>query len=298
MGDAPAMLDGTLAGDVGFDPLGFAKTKTDLTTYREAEIKHGRLAMLAAAGWPVSELMDRKIAALFGLPGVLDESGRVPSVLNGGMDKISIFYWGFCLVLAAGVDVYGLNRASNVKGYTPGDLGFDPLGFYPKDDKGKKWMQTAEIKNGRIAMIAITAFAFQEFASHVAVIDEVPFLFKPFWALGGDATNAGYVAPPDVAAPAAVMEPPPIFEPEYPLGGVAESAAEATSDAASSAASSAVTESPPAIPDAVSSAAADTTTAASVEAAPAIKPEITDLATANKRIAELEAKLSALGVSP
>merc|ERR1712176_1462875 len=198
---------------------------------------------------------------------------------NGGMDKISIFYWGFCLVLAAGVDVYGLKRASNVKGYTPGDLGFDPLGFYPKDDKGKKWMQTAEIKNGRIAMIAITAFAFQEFASHVAVIDEVPFLFKPFWALGGDATNAGYVAPPDVAAPAAVMEPPPIFEPEYPLGGVAESAAEATSDAASSAAS-------------------DTTTAASVEAAPAIKPEITDLATANKRIAELEAKLSALGVSP
>ena len=33
----PAALDGSLAGDVGFDPLGFAKTKEDLMNYREAE---------------------------------------------------------------------------------------------------------------------------------------------------------------------------------------------------------------------------------------------------------------------
>jgi phage tail sheath protein FI len=42
----PAALDGSLVGDVGFDPLGFAKTKSDLLNNREAEIKHGRLAML------------------------------------------------------------------------------------------------------------------------------------------------------------------------------------------------------------------------------------------------------------
>jgi Chlorophyll A-B binding protein len=42
----PTALDGSLVGDVGFDPLGFAKTKADLVNYREAEIKHGRLAML------------------------------------------------------------------------------------------------------------------------------------------------------------------------------------------------------------------------------------------------------------
>ena len=40
----PATLDGSLAGDAGFDPLGFAKTKKDLYKYRDAEIKHGRLA--------------------------------------------------------------------------------------------------------------------------------------------------------------------------------------------------------------------------------------------------------------
>jgi Chlorophyll A-B binding protein len=44
----PPALDGSLVGDVGFDPLGFAKTKDDLLNYREAEIKHARLAMLVS----------------------------------------------------------------------------------------------------------------------------------------------------------------------------------------------------------------------------------------------------------
>lgn len=48
---APLILDGTLAGDVGFDPLGFAKSSKTLYWMREAEVKHGRLAMLAAVGW-------------------------------------------------------------------------------------------------------------------------------------------------------------------------------------------------------------------------------------------------------
>lgn len=44
----PAALDGSMAGDVGFDPLGFAKNSEDLMNYREAEIKHARLAMLVS----------------------------------------------------------------------------------------------------------------------------------------------------------------------------------------------------------------------------------------------------------
>jgi hypothetical protein len=44
----PPALDGSLVGDVGFDPFGFAKTKDDLLNYREAEIKHARLAMLVS----------------------------------------------------------------------------------------------------------------------------------------------------------------------------------------------------------------------------------------------------------
>merc|ERR1712151_806527 len=127
----PSALTGVLAGDVGFDPLGFAKTKDDLWNYREAEIKHARLAMLAAAGWPLSEVFDKKIAGFFGLDPLLDSSDRVPSLLNGGLGKVSLFYWIGCIGIAAAIDMYGVSRKS-VEGYLPGDLGFDPMGLYPK----------------------------------------------------------------------------------------------------------------------------------------------------------------------
>merc|ERR1719171_2842597 len=50
----PPALDGSMAGDVGFDPLGFTTTITelggDLNYVREAELMHGRQAMLACVG--------------------------------------------------------------------------------------------------------------------------------------------------------------------------------------------------------------------------------------------------------
>merc|ERR1711906_79906 len=132
----PAALDGTLAGDVGFDPLGFVKSRADVMNYREAEVKHARLAMLAAAGWPLSEVLDKKLAAAFGMNPLLDDGDRVPSLLNGGLGKISPAYWVGRLGVAAMIDVFGLR-----------------LG-YPESEEGQQRMQLAEIKNGRLAMIA------------------------------------------------------------------------------------------------------------------------------------------------
>eukprot|EP00538_Stauroneis_constricta_P002743 CAMPEP_0119548858 /NCGR_PEP_ID=MMETSP1352-20130426/2694_1 /TAXON_ID=265584 /ORGANISM="Stauroneis constricta, Strain CCMP1120" /LENGTH=261 /DNA_ID=CAMNT_0007594253 /DNA_START=106 /DNA_END=891 /DNA_ORIENTATION=+ len=192
--ERPSALDGSLAGDVGFDPLGFAKSQADLMKFREAEVKHARLAMLAAAGWPISELFDKNIANTLGLQPVVDASDRAPSVLNGGLGKISPVYWIACLAFAAGVEVYGLKRASNTyPDYTPGDLGFDPLGVFPKTEEGKKWFELAEIKNGRLAMIAITAFAFQELVTQVGVVDETPLFFKPFGTVIKEYANSGYI---------------------------------------------------------------------------------------------------------
>lgn len=45
----PVLVDCSMAGNVGFDPLGFAKTKEDLLVMREAEIRHSRLAMLVCS---------------------------------------------------------------------------------------------------------------------------------------------------------------------------------------------------------------------------------------------------------
>lgn len=44
--DAPAPLDGSMAGDKGFDPLNLSGS-FDIKWMREAELKHGRVCMLA-----------------------------------------------------------------------------------------------------------------------------------------------------------------------------------------------------------------------------------------------------------
>uniref|UniRef100_A0A7S3WXA1 Light harvesting protein n=1 Tax=Emiliania huxleyi TaxID=2903 RepID=A0A7S3WXA1_EMIHU len=50
--ERPAKLDGTLVGDVGFDPLGLSNI-LPIEWMREAELKHGRVCMLAVVGYIV-----------------------------------------------------------------------------------------------------------------------------------------------------------------------------------------------------------------------------------------------------
>merc|ERR550537_12464 len=80
----PGYISG-LPGDVGFDPLGLANfdltiaSATDkkrsaalvLQDYRDAELKHGRLAMLAAVAFPLQELLNPKLAAAFHIPNLV-----------------------------------------------------------------------------------------------------------------------------------------------------------------------------------------------------------------------------------
>lgn len=160
--------DGSMVGDKGFDPAGFATSQEKLKNFREAELKHGRLAMLAAVGWPVAEVLNKPISAALGLPVTLvtgetcansyecaETLSRAPSVLNGGLDKISPLYWGAVIALSAAIEAYGqkINKRPN---YLPGDLGFDPLGLYQKlDPPGKLNMQLKELNNGRLGEFTI-----------------------------------------------------------------------------------------------------------------------------------------------
>jgi light-harvesting complex I chlorophyll a/b binding protein 5 len=48
--EPPSHLDGTLAGDYGFDPLGLGTDAERLAWYVEAERQNGRWAMMAVAG--------------------------------------------------------------------------------------------------------------------------------------------------------------------------------------------------------------------------------------------------------
>jgi len=141
--------DNTLAGDANFDPLQLADSPDKLAWYREAEVKHARLAMLAAFGWPVSEITN------FGK--LLNSDGRAPSLLNGGLGEVNGIYWAGVMGLAMYWESQGLDKQFGKKAdYLPGMLEFDPLGM---DSDG---MRGAEIINGRVAMVAITAFALEE----------------------------------------------------------------------------------------------------------------------------------------
>ena len=43
--------------------------------------------------------------------------------------------------------------------------------------RAKKDMELCEIKHGRLAMLAITAYAMQEFISGIPVVQQTPFFF-------------------------------------------------------------------------------------------------------------------------
>ncbi len=53
------------------------------------------------------------------------------------------------------------------KDYVNGDLGFDPLGFKPKTQKGFDVIRTKELSNGRLAMLGVAGMVAQELVSYI-----------------------------------------------------------------------------------------------------------------------------------
>lgn len=156
-----------MAGDRGFDPFNFSNDANSLQWYRDAEVKHARLAMLAAVGWPLAELMNKSI-------------DRVPSVLNGGLDKVSPVFWAGLLTVLSAVELLGIFNPQKSNGSLVAE-GFDPLGRFGKTEEQRKFSQEAELFNGRLAMLAIVGFAIQEFITQTPVIEQTPLFFKPFF---------------------------------------------------------------------------------------------------------------------
>lgn len=171
----PELLDGSLPGDRGFDPFNFASDVSALQWYRDSEVRHARIAMLAAVGWPLAELFHKNIASNFGMDSALTEAGKVPSVLNGGLTTTSPLFWVGAICATAALEFISTKNQNST-----GDYSFDPLRLGGKTDKQKFFMSEAEIFNGRLAMLAITGFALQEFVTNSAVINQTPIFFKPF----------------------------------------------------------------------------------------------------------------------
>lgn len=173
----PALLDGTtLPGDRGFDPFNFASSPASLLWQRKAEIKHARLAMLGVAGWLSAELLHDPIARALELPSMLASADRVPSILNDGLSHAAFpAFWIGTIALAAAAEMRESVEENTSMKLDPADMGFDPFGLGGKTRKEKFFMKEAELFYGRLGMLAITGFAFQEFFLHSAVVDQMPF---------------------------------------------------------------------------------------------------------------------------
>jgi Chlorophyll A-B binding protein len=57
--------------------------------------------------------------------------------------------------------------------YVPGDIGFDPLGLKPTDPASMWLMQTKELQNGRLAMLAAAGFMAQELVNGKGILENL-----------------------------------------------------------------------------------------------------------------------------
>jgi len=134
---------------VNWDPLDFAGRAPEwVPWFREAELKHGRAAMLATVGFVVPEF--------FRIPGDQFSFESVPNVIDAhdalaNTSMIQIFGW------ISFVEACTFPALANMNNYdrAPGDYGFDPLGLKPQSPEKLAEYQLAELKNGRLAMISI-----------------------------------------------------------------------------------------------------------------------------------------------
>jgi len=163
---APSALDGSMAGDVGFDPLGFSRA-FDIKWLREAELKHGRICMLAALGFLIQEI--------FTLPGSyfkpqLAVNAHDYFVRTGGMSQILL--WCSFFEIFGTVALWETMNGTREPGY----YAFDPLNLAKNPETRKKY-ELNEIKNGRLAMIAVGGFVHQQWIVKQGILDQL-FHFK------------------------------------------------------------------------------------------------------------------------
>jgi len=173
-------LPGSLDPVGDFDPLGFADCDLNqIKKYREAEIQHGRVAMLAVIGMLVTE-EPIEFHPLF------EASNKDIGPAIRHLDEVRAVSPFFFEILGLIIGALELNRAlqgfkAPDKGtagrlrsdegtmfqdlkddYYPGDVGFDPLGIKPEDPDEFAEMHTKELQHGRLAMLGIAGIVAQE----------------------------------------------------------------------------------------------------------------------------------------
>lgn len=173
-------LPGAVAPTGYFDPIGFCQTGislNDVKRYREAEVQHGRVAMIASVGYLAGEALPSPF-----------------SIAGPANDQLQQMPLPAFILLSAVIGAIELKRATTGweeptkfnslwtlrEQYYPGDLGFDPLGLKPSDPKQFANMQTKELQNGRLAMLGWAGMCSQELVNHKTIFETIEFYQKVY----------------------------------------------------------------------------------------------------------------------
>ncbi|KAJ9567636.1 hypothetical protein OSB04_003602 [Centaurea solstitialis] len=181
--DPPAYLDGTLAGDFGFDPLGLGEDPESLKWYVQAELVHARFAMAGVAGILFTDLL--RVTGISNLP-VWYEAGatKFDFASTRTLFIVQLLLMGFVETKrymdftnpgsqAKEGSFFGLE--ASLEGLEPGYPGgplLNPLGL-AKDIRNADELKLKEIKNGRLAMVAMAGMFVQANVTHVGPIDNL-----------------------------------------------------------------------------------------------------------------------------
>jgi len=155
---APACQSSGLPGaETGFDPLYFSDF-LDIKWLREAELKHGRICMLAATGVIVQEFV-----SIPGYPGYSPNPVEAASSVPGGallqiVAVMALLEWNM------NKGKWTMMTMFEDPARKPGDLGFDPLKF-GENAATRERLEMAELKNGRLAMLAFSGMLHQVFVT-------------------------------------------------------------------------------------------------------------------------------------
>lgn len=152
-----------------FDPIGLCNDRdlVGVKRFREAEVMHGRVAMMATIGYLVGENTPT-IAYGMAVPSPTIANDQIPEV--PGLVLFSFFLLiNIAEALRANIGWVepGLGPLFTLREkYYPGDIGFDPLGLKPTGADDFANMQAKELSNGRLAMIAAAGMCVQEVVTH------------------------------------------------------------------------------------------------------------------------------------
>jgi len=176
--EVPLNIDSSLPGYAGFDPFGFANSISEgkngapntFTWYRESEIVHGRVSMLAVVG------------SFFPAWWHFPTNGIYPEGTFSELNQIKALYTvpseaiGQILVTIAAIEAFRTQRTL-IGNKAPGDLGLGQGGWNPFDfkytDEEYFEKQVQETKHGRLAMLAAAGLLFQNANSGVGITEQL-----------------------------------------------------------------------------------------------------------------------------